>query len=250
MSIVFTLLVAALLCCFTQGDPNSELKTLEECKEENARVNMEIFTLKRKRDQCHDDLEELEKEKEESEKRAKEIREKLRHELEAERNKDKTCNAPSSNSMMKPPVKLNTEICEHYKAFYSESGDFLKYACLVDKSVNYEVAQYQCWKNGMDLLTVETEDVYNELVTFLSGIFLELNDFWLYLNGRKFNSDTFVYKRFEKKPLSSALPFMDEPIVPGDCMALYKYYGSNDYEAEKHSCVHTHRFICEFESRI
>lgn len=83
----------------------------------------------------------------------------------------------------------------------------MKSLCDVQKSFNYYQAGAFCNNNGMDLMIVENEDVFDEMTKFVLSIY-PIHEAWgyntgLWINGRWNGSNWHTYKNLQKQEKAS-----------------------------------------------
>lgn len=149
----------------------------------------------------------------------------------------------------RPPRPVITTGCTVVRALYDSKGNFLKFVCDDRVVMTLNDAELHCHKNGMDMLIIENEDVYKAFTNFMAehdrGIWGDQSGIWL--NGRKFGDEWFVYRNFEKEPLPSVSFYTNSTVYSGNCLML-KRIGNGPYTGRPHSCMEKKWVLCEFKS--
>lgn len=146
--------------------------------------------------------------------------------------------------------EVNDSVCSNKKCFYGNDQRLLKTACYVRRSLSHEDAKKFCNDNGMDLLIVENEEVYNELSKFSEGIYSHARTKWthnagVWINGKKIYSEWYVYRKNQREILTDGIPFGYEREHPGDCFVLKR--NKKEYEGRNYECTKTYHFYCEYK---
>lgn len=144
----------------------------------------------------------------------------------------------------------NTKICTRTSKVFDSTGNYLKSICAVHKGKRHADADNFCSSNGMDLLIFENSEVFAGVSAFIGEHYKGPKEWphaWgLWVNGKRFSNNWFVYKNQQRREFSEALPLGSERRFPGDCLVVKRT--QNNHEGRGYTCTKTYAFICEFEN--
>lgn len=156
----------------------------------------------------------------------------------------------SDGQVRRTPINTNILVCKDTKLLFDSHGNYLKSICNSAMALNYYEAEKVCFDNGMDLLIIENEDVYDEVSKFALEVFPGLAEVWdhgagVWINGRLNDTEWYIYKDLKKQEIGKGIKIVKELKHGGDCGVLKR---NKTFELRDYNCSQVHAFFCEYQS--
>lgn len=156
----------------------------------------------------------------------------------------------SASGVDRIPISLTK--CTKTTNIFDSDRNYLKSICSVHTTKNYNDAESFCFDNGMDLLIVENQAVYEEVTKF---VLLQWpnQEVWgdgsgLWFNGRFINNEWVVFKNLRNQPIGKGMKIVNEKQKIGNCLALKR--NDKTFELRNYDCNRTYAFFCEYQSTL
>ena len=148
------------------------------------------------------------------------------------------------------PISLTQ--CTLTTNFFDSDRNYLKSVCSVHTVKNYNDAENFCLDNGMDLLIVENQAVYDEVTKFVLLHWPNI-DVWLYgtgvwFNGRFINNEWIAFKNLKNQPIGKGMKIVNENQNSGNCATVKRNY--NVFELRNYDCTRNFFAFCEYQSTL
>lgn len=149
------------------------------------------------------------------------------------------------------PISLTQ--CSKTVNIFDSDRNYLKSICMGQTSKNYNDAESFCFDNGMDLLIVENQAVYEEVTKFVLLQWPNIVVVWgdeagVWINGRFINNEWVVFKNLRNQPIGKGMKIVNEKQKIGNCLALKR--NDKTFELRNYDCNRTYAFFCEYQSTL
>lgn len=149
-------------------------------------------------------------------------------------------------------VPISLKDCTRTTHVFDSDRNYLKSICSVHTKLSYDNAERFCFNNGMDLLVVENQAVYDETVKFTlqqwpnTEVWLDGSGIWF--NGRFINNEWVVFKNLRKQPIGKGILIINEAQNNGNCTVLKRNY--QIFNLKNYDCTKTYVFYCEYQNTL
>lgn len=152
------------------------------------------------------------------------------------------------STIHRTPISLAQ--CRGSRMIFDSFGTYMKSVCDVGKCFSYYEAEKFCFDNGMDLLIIENEDVYDEVSKFALASYPGIPEVWthnpgLWINGRLNDNEWYVYKNLQKQAIGKGIRIVKERQYAGNCAVLKR---NRSFELRNYDCNKCYNFLCEYQS--
>ena len=149
-------------------------------------------------------------------------------------------------------IPISLKQCIKTTNLFDSDRNYLKSVCTSNTAKNYNEAENFCLDNGMDLLIVENQAVYDEVTKFVLlqwpniEVWSDVSGLWF--NGRFINNEWIAFKNLKNQPIGKGMKIVNEKQNSGNCAVMKRNY--NVFELRNYDCTEDYIFLCEYQSTL